>query len=764
MSSLKLRTASLGFPRIGQHRELKFALEACWAGKESEQQLLAVAKTLRARHWTTQLEQGIDVIPSNDFSFYDQVLDMLVLLGATPKRFGAGEVTLPRYFEMARGSKEQPAMEMTKWFDTNYHYLVPEWSSDLGLAPSGFAPHTSRLLAEIEEAHAVGVTARQVLLGPVSLLLLGKSVDGTDPLLLLPHLLDAYAQVLEALQQAGVAWVQIDEPCLVTELSDEYRQAYRTAYSRLAGVDVRLMLTTYFGALKENMELAFALPVAGVHIDLVRAPEQLPAALEALGPDQLLSLGVVDGRNIWLNDLDRSAALIDRAIERVGAERLLIAPSCSLLHVPYDASEETELPGELQSWLSLAVQKLHELVILASGEKMAAEAFAENRHRRARRHAAASTRNEQVRKALAGLNASDFERSSPYPARAAEQRAHLKLPPLPTTTIGSFPQTAEVRKERAAWRKGMLSTAGYERFVEEQIADCIRRQEKIGLDVLVHGEFERNDMVEYFGEQLNGFAFTRNGWVQSYGSRCVKPPVIYGDVARPQAMTVRWSSYAQSLSGKPVKGMLTGPVTILQWSFVRDDIPERDVTWQIGLALRGELLDLEAAGIRVIQLDEPALREGLPLRKADRAEYLDWAVKAFRLAAARVADATQIHTHMCYSEFAEILDAIAALDADVISIESARSRMELLQTFREHGYPNEIGPGVYDIHSPRVPDTAEITELLRNALASIGPERLWVNPDCGLKTRAWPETEAALKNMCEAAQIVRASIPEPVSA
>jgi 5-methyltetrahydropteroyltriglutamate--homocysteine methyltransferase len=491
-------------------------------------------------------------------------------------------------------------------------------------------------------------------------------------------------------------------------------------------------------------------------------PEQLSAVLGTVRPEQVLSLGVVDGRNIWLNDLDCSAILIEKAVEVMGADRLLIAPSCSLMHVPYDASEEKELPGELGDWLSFAVQKLDELSVLAQGEADRLQELAENRRRRARRQEAASSRNVGVRDALARLDATDFERPSAYPARAREQRERLNLPLLPTTTIGSFPQTGEVRARRAAWRKGVLSMVEYERFVEGQIADCIRRQEEIGLDVLVHGEFERNDMVEYFGEQLEGFAFTRNGWVQSYGSRCVKPPVIYGDVVRPEPMTVRWSRYAQSLTEKPVKGMLTGPVTILQWSFVRNDISERDVTWQIALALRAELLDLEAAGIRVIQLDEPALREGLPLRRDARPEYLDWAVKAFRLATAKVADGTQVHTHMCYSEFGEILDAIAALDADVISIESARSRMELLKDFGERGYPNEIGPGVYDIHSPRVPDTEEITSLLRSALEAVGPERLWVNPDCGLKTRGWVETEAALRNMCAAARVLRASIEEAV--
>ncbi|WP_263359293.1 5-methyltetrahydropteroyltriglutamate--homocysteine S-methyltransferase [Acidicapsa ligni] len=760
MSTAKLHTANLGFPRIGPRRELKFALESFWSGKLAEEELLQVAKHLRLQNWTIQKQRGIDFIPTNDSPLYDQVLDALVLLGATPERFGEGVVTLPRLFEMARssahGSQQHTAMEMTKWFDTNYHYLVPEWSEGLK-----FVPDTSKLLAEFGEAREVNAGVRPVLLGPISLLLLGKVVDvdsGFDPLTLLPRMLTAYVQVLKDLQSAGADWVQIDEPCLVTDLSEIHKAAYRTAYEKLAGVDVRLMLTTYFDELGDNLDLAFSLPVAGVHVDLVRGKGQLDAVLDAVRAGQTLSLGVVDGRNIWLADLDAASVMIAKAQERIGADRLLIAPSCSLLHVPYDAQDETALPGELQEWLSFAAQKLDEIAWLAGGKEKFAADFAENRRRHDRRKVAESSVNTQVRDALAQLVATDFARPSAYPERARKQRNHLRLPLLPTTTIGSFPQTPEVRKQRAAWRKGTLQTAEYERFVEEETAACIRRQERIGLDVLVHGEFERNDMVEYFGEQLAGFAFTRNGWVQSYGSRCVKPPVIYGDVARPNAMTVRWSSYAQSLTGKPVKGMLTGPVTILQWSFVRDDVPERDVAWQLALALREELLDLEAAGIRVIQLDEPALREGLPLRRVARPEYLDWAVKAFRIATAKVADETQVHTHMCYSEFAEILPAIVALDADVLSIESARSRMELLEDFRKHGYPNEIGPGVYDIHTPRVPNEEEITALLQSALESIGAERLWVNPDCGLKTRGWDEVESALRNMCEAARTVRASV------
>lgn len=742
--------SNLGFPRFGLHRELKFALEDFWRDRISEGALLAMAAELRRRHWTLQKEHDVQVIPSNDFSFYDHVLDTLVAVGATPVRFGAGVVTPVRYFAMARNSQEQTAMEMTKWFDTNYHYLVPEWSA--GLA---FTPDPAKPLAEFKEALKLGIKTRPVLLGPVSLLLLGKSVDGIDPLSLLPQLIETYITVLRELHAAGAEWVQIDEPCLATDLTPAYREAYRLAYASLAAVRVKLMLTTYFGGLGDNLALAFSLPVAGVHLDLVRAPGQLADALAVLQSQQTLSLGVVDGRNIWVADFQRARVLVDTALTRVSAERLLVAPSCSLLHVPIDASGETALPGQLRDWLSFAQQKLDELVAIAEGPKQETEKYANNAAILQQRASAPTSRNQDVRQVLAQLTDKDFARPEAYPERAVHQREALGLPLFPTTTIGSFPQTAEVRKARAAWRKGSLPTADYEAFLEQATAECIRQQEKIGLDVLVHGEFERNDMVEYFGEQLDGFAFTKNGWVQSYGSRCVKPPVIYGDVTRPGPMTVRWSSYAQSLTEKPMKGMLTGPITILQWSFVRDDVPRRDVTWQIALALRDEIRDLEAAGIRVIQLDEPALREGLPLRRADWDAYLNWAVKAFRLATSQVAATTQIHTHMCYCEFQDILGSIAALDADVISIESARSRMELLDAFRQFGYPNEIGPGVYDIHSPRIPDADEMAGLLRLARGVLRPEQIWVNPDCGLKTRGWPEVMASLKHLCIAAQELR---------
>lgn len=745
-----LKTANLGFPRMGRERELKFALEGYWSGKRTEQDLLTTAAALRKEHWKVQQAAGIDVIPSNDFSFYDQVLDTLVLVGATPERFGPGPVTLERYFAMARNSREQTAMEMTKWFDTNYHYLVPEWSEGLP-----FKVDTTRLLAELAEARSLGIEPRPVLIGPLTLLLLGKGVKDFDRMRLLPRLTAAYTEILGQLASAGVEWVQIDEPMLATDLDAATQAAYAEVYAALRAIPVKLMLATYFDSLGDNLLTAVGLGTAGLHVDLVRAPEQLEPTLGSLGAERVLSLGCVEGRNIWLTDFAAVQPKIDAAVARLGADRVQIAPSCSLLHVPHDLRHETKLDKRILGWLRFAEEKLAEIVALAHGDAAAAAA---NAAAVADRAGAESTTNPAVRAALAGLVAKDFTRQSAYPARAKAQRKALGLPLLPTTTIGSFPQTDEVRRHRAARKKGNETAEQYDVFLRKATEECIREQERIGLDMLVHGEFERNDMVEYFAEFLAGFAFTANGWVQSYGSRCVKPPVIYGDVSRPKPMTLAWSSYAQSLTKRPMKGMLTGPITVLQWSFVRNDIPRQQTAWQIALALRTEVCDLEAAGIRAIQVDEPALREGLPLRRADWEVYLDWAVKAFRLATSGVTDATQIHTHMCYCEFEDVLPSIAALDADVISIESARSRMQLLAAFREQGYPNEIGPGVYDIHSPRVPSVAEMAELLRLALKVLRPEQLWVNPDCGLKTRGWTETREALENMCAAAREMRAEL------
>ena len=746
----RFMTANLGFPRMGFQRELKFALEGFWTGKRTEQELLHTAARLRKKHWESQRAAGIDFIPSNDFSLYDQVLDALVLVGATPERFGTGRVTLDRYFAMARNSEDQTAMEMTKWFDTNYHYLVPEWSE--GIA---FDVDVTKLLRELRAARAMNIETRPVLIGPMTLLLLGKSAKGFDPMRLLPGLTAAYCQVLQTLAAEDVAWVQIDEPMLVTDLTDEVREAYRSVYAELKRVSVRVMLTTYFDTLGENLQTAVELGTDGLHIDAVRASAQLEPTLKMLGPQQVLSIGCVEGRNIWLTDFAAASSLLERAAKELGDDRIIVAPSCSLLHVPHSLRGEQKLAARIKSWLRFAEEKLGEVVALAGEDEAAyrANAFAV-----ADRAAAETTTNAKVRAALASLTETDFHRRSPYAQRAVVQRSQLGLPPLPTTTIGSFPQTAEVRKRRAAHKNGHETTEQYDAFLREAIAECVREQERIGLDVLVHGEFERNDMVEYFAEFLDGFAFTGNGWVQSYGSRCVKPPMIYGDVSRPAPMTLKWTSYARSLTSRPMKGMLTGPITVLQWSFVRNDIPRQQTAWQIALALLDEVRDLEAAGICVIQVDEPALREGLPLRHADWPAYLDWAVKAFKLATSGVTDATQIHTHMCYCEFEDVLPSIAALDADVISMESARSRMSLLEAFRANGYPNEIGPGVYDIHSPRVPSAEEMSELLALALKVLRPEQIWVNPDCGLKTRNWPETVAALENMCKAAAKLRGQL------
>lgn len=746
----KLKTANLGFPRMGRQRELKFALEGYWAGKRTEQELLDTASALRKEHWKLQQRAGLEFIPSNDFSLYDQVLDALVLVGATPERFGTGPVTLERYFAMARNSREQTAMEMTKWFDTNYHYLVPEWSAGIS-----FQIDTTKLLAEVRESRALGIEARPVLIGPLTLLLLGKGADGFDPMTLLPKLTTAYRQILKALAAEGVSWVQMDEPMLVTDLEGGIKEAYRQAYAELKSVPLKLMLTTYFDSVGDNLETAIALDTAGLHIDVVRAPEQFEATLGALKPEQVLSVGCVEGRNIWLTDFSAVTPLLDQAIAQLGAARVIVAPSCSLLHVPHDLRGEAKLLPRIKGWLRFAEEKLVEIVALANHNDAALQA---NAAAVADREAAETTTNPTVRAALVALQGRHFQRRSLYAQRAPLQRKELGLPLLPTTTIGSFPQTAEIRKHRAAAKHGHETPEQYEAFLRDAIAQCIREQERIGLDVLVHGEFERNDMVEYFAEFLDGFAFTEHGWVQSYGSRCVKPPVIYGDVSRPAPMTLKWTKYARSLTSRPLKGMLTGPITILQWSFVRNDIPRQQTAWQIALALREEVKDLETAGIRVIQVDEPALREGLPLRRAEWPAYLDWAVKAFKLATSGVEDEMQIHTHMCYCEFEDILPSIAALDADVISMESARSRMELLKAFRAHKYPNEIGPGVYDIHSPRVPSADEMRELLTLALDVLKPEQLWVNPDCGLKTRGWPETVSALENMCKAASELRSHI------
>jgi 5-methyltetrahydropteroyltriglutamate--homocysteine methyltransferase len=751
-------TTYLGFPRIGRRRELKRALETYWQDGNASA-LLDTARALRQRHWQLARDAGIHTVAVNDFSLYDHVLDTAVLFDAVPDRYRSTlrEDALAGYFAMARGNRQLHALEMTKWFDTNYHYLVPELH-----AGQRFRLCANKPLAQWQEARALGLNARPVVLGPVSLLLLSKTVDGSPVLNLLDTLLPAYAELLEQLAQAGVDWIQLDEPCLVQDLDEASRHAYVAAYRALAtGPSPKRLLATYFGGLGDNLALATGLPVDGLHVDLVRAPAQLDALLPALPAHVVLSAGVIDGRNIWRSQPAHVLPLLEKIAAARGTESLWLAPSCSLLHVPFDASQETTLPADLRDWLAFAQQKLEELQLYAralDGEDQAKRALAEQSLRLAARQHAAGVQRSDVRARTHGLSPQATQRRSSLAHRRKVQAEALALPPLPTTTIGSFPQTEALRHARAEHRSQRIDDDTYETVLREEVERVIRFQESIGLDVLVHGEPERNDMVEYFGEQLDGFAFTRHGWVQSYGSRCVKPPIIWGDVSRAKPMTVSWSRYAQSLTAKPVKGMLTGPVTVLQWSFVRDDLPREHVCLQLALALRDEVHDLESAGIRVIQIDEPALREGLPIRHAEHAAYLDWAVRCFRITAGGTGDATQIHTHMCYSEFNGIIEAVAALDADVISIESSRSRMELLQAFEDFRYPGSIGPGVYDIHSPRVPSQEEMTDLLQRALKVLEPGQLWVNPDCGLKTRGWKETQPALIAMVEAARTVRRAL------
>lgn len=760
-------THNLGFPRIGARRELKFALESYWKGASSRDELKALGAQLRQRHW--QQQAGLDLAPVGDFSFYDQMLDMSFTLGNLPERVrGFHGDALDNYFRVARGRSAAgtddhsaccggvAAGEMTKWFDTNYHYIVPEFTAD-----TQFKLDTSRLLAQLAEARAQGVKAKPVIIGPVTYLALGKSKDNSDRLALLPQLLAVYAELLDALAAQGVEWVQIDEPLLVTELDADWQHAYNTAYHQLKSCKVKLLLATYFGPLLENGYLAANLPVAGLHIDAVRGHDDVLPVLNLLPAHKVLSLGVIDGRNIWKTDLNAVLDWLEPLSARLG-ERLWIAPSCSLLHVPVDLDSEQKLDAEVKSWLAFALQKLDELQVLGralrEGRAAVQPALAANQAALAARRASPRVHNPAVQAAVAKIDASLGQRTQAYAQRATKQAALLRLPPYPTTTIGSFPQTAEIRQARSEFKAGHLDEVGYKRVMKAEIERSVREQEKLGLDVLVHGEAERNDMVEYFGEQLEGYAFSQFGWVQSYGSRCVKPPILFGDIHRPKAMTVEWIAYAQSLTKKPIKGMLTGPVTILNWSFVRDDQPRSVSCQQLALAIRQEVLDLEAAGVRVIQIDEAALREGLPLRKSQWKAYLDWAVASFRITANGVRDETQIHTHMCYSEFNDIIASIADMDADVITIETSRSDMELLDAFENFQYPNEIGPGVYDIHSPNIPTQAHIVQLMKKAAERVPAERLWVNPDCGLKTRQWSEVLPALTHMVGAAHALRADL------
>lgn len=766
-------THNLGYPRIGSQRELKKASELYWSGKSTLKNLIQVGNNIRQENWLLQKEAGIDLIPSNDFSFYDQVLDMSLAVDAIPERYH--EVTLNKnnseldlYFAMARGYQKDghdiTAMEMTKWFDTNYHYIVPEFHKD-----QKFRLFSTKVIDEFYEAKQLGIITKPVLIGPVSFLLLGKEKEkGFERIDLIRNLLPVYIELLRRLDKLDVQWVQFDEPFLALDLTEKEKEAFRFVYAEINKEfpSIKTLLATYFEGLRENATLATSLPVCALHVDLVRSPEQLDYVLEHLPERMSISLGLIDGRNIWINDYKRSLSYIGKALSKVHENRIMIAPSCSLIHSPCDLELETNesiLLPEIKRWMSFARQKLREvgeLRSLAAAGAANANIYAQNQKAIESRKTSGLIHNSLVKERVAAITDQDAKRLNVFGVRKKKQQGSLRLPLFPTTTIGSFPQTTEVRTWRAKLKKGQLNQVEYDNLIKTETEKAIRWQEEIGMDVLVHGEFERNDMVEYFGEQLEGYVFSKNGWVQSYGSRCVKPPIIFGDVSRPAPMTVFWSTYAQSLTKAPVKGMLTGPVTILQWSFVRDDQPRSETTFQIALAIRDEVADLEKAGIKIIQIDEPAIREGLPLRKSDWQGYLEWAVKAFQISASGVKDATQIHTHMCYSEFNDIIQNIADMDADVITIECSRSQMELLDAFADFKYPNEIGPGVYDIHSPRVPSREEMVYLMTRAKAVIPSSQLWVNPDCGLKTRQWDETKKALIEMVQAAKELRVSVKE----
>ncbi len=753
-----VHTSNLGFPRIGFHRELKKGLEKYWSEELSLPELMDITHTIRLGNWQLQHDLGIEIFPSNDFSLYDQMLDTICMVGAIPARYReiSTEFDLDIYFAMARGAQKDqvniPAMEMTKWFNTNYHYIVPEIEPD-----SNFTLIYQKIIDEYCEAHDAGFQTRPVLIGPLTFLLLSKSTKPDfSPLEKLDELLPIYQTVLTKLFTAGADWVQIDEPVLVKDISAQTEKAFKSAYQKLGDITNRpqLMLTSYFGSLGDNIELAFSLPVEGIHLDLVSEENSWEILNRIPAKGKILSLGIINGHNVWRTDLDFILEKLKKNSTILSGETYL-APSCSLLHVPLDINQEEHISEPMKSWLSFAIQKLEEISALAAAvnEGKKSDRYLQNQE-------ALKNRSDFLHHCQSEIDLNEFndrkaERDHAFSKRKEIQQSTLHLPLFPTTTIGSFPQTIEIRKARSRFFKGEITQEEYDAFIENEIKHVIQLQKEIGLDVLVHGEFERNDMVQYFAEQLDGFVFTENGWVQSFGSRYVRPPILFGDVQRPHAMTTRWVSYAQSLTSKPVKGMLTGPVTILQWSFVRDDQPRSLTCFQIAKAINAEVLDLEKAGINIIQIDEPALREGLPIKKKDRQAYLDWAVKAFHITFKGVSDKTQIHTHMCYSEFNEIIASIAALDADVISIEAARSKMELLNAFSDFQYPNDIGPGIYDIHSPRIPSVDEIAKLLEIAAQVIPPAQLWVNPDCGLKTRNWEEAVPALQNMVAAAKILR---------
>ncbi len=752
-------THTLGFPRIGVKRELKRAIESYWKGKVSEEELRGIAKDLRKRHWQLQKENGIDLVPVGDFSLYDQILDMTATLGAVPERFGFknNTVDIKTYFDMARGKGKLCAMEMTKWFDTNYHYMVPEFSPD-----QTFKLSSKKIFNEVKEAIDEGFNVKPVLPGPLTYIFLGKeSEEGFNRFEHLDSILKVYEEILSRLS-SSCGWIQLDEPILVLDLDAKTKNHFKKAYERLTEVagSMKILLATYFGGLGSNEDLALSLPIAGIHLDLVRAPEQLDSVLKNIDSEKILSLGVVNGRNIWKTNFDTAVSTVKKTAEAIGNERIMVAPSCSLLHVPVDLDEETTLPDEIKNWMAFAKQKCRELETIrdaAIGKDVSGELKRNKEALQSRKESPLVT-NKNVQDKLKNISKEMLTRNSSFDSRIKKQKDKLDLPILPTTTIGSFPQTKEIRKVRSEFKKGKISVEAYKNSMKDFIKEMVDKQEELTLGVLVHGEPERNDMVEYFGEQLKGYCFSKNGWVQSYGTRCVKPPILYGDVMRPKAMTVDWIKYAQSLTTKPMKGMLTGPVTILCWSFVRDDQPRSVTCKQIALALREEVKNLEEAGIGVIQVDEPAIREGLPLRKSNWEDYLRWAIDCFRLTTSGVKDETQIHTHMCYSEFNDIIEWIAKMDADVISIEASRSKMELLKAFKDFEYPNEIGPGVYDIHSPRIPSKEEIKSLIRKAIEVISLENLWVNPDCGLKTRNWEEVIPSLRNMVEAAKELREEI------
>jgi 5-methyltetrahydropteroyltriglutamate--homocysteine methyltransferase len=773
-------THNLGYPRIGNNRELKKSSEQYWAGKISSNELEQTAKNIRHQNWQIQKDAGIDIIPCNDFSFYDHVLDTSLMVGAIPKRYHTlmekkqlSDIDL--LFAMARGYQKDgfdiTAMEMTKWFDTNYHYIVPEFTAN-----QKFSFFCKKVLHEFKEAKREGFNSKPVLLGPVSFLLLGKEKEeGFHRLELIKNLLPVYLKVLKELDGENVHYIQFDEPCLSLNLTDAERDVFVKVYNEIkkAFPHLHLILASYFECYGENLPMVLKLPIQTLHLDLVRCPMQLEDIFQTdiKNSKLCLSLGLVEGRNIWKNDFTQSLDTIHKVVEVLGAERVMIAPSCSLLHVPCDLDLETNeknLPKEIRNWMAFAKQKVEEVGILANlaSENPSAESLEklkENKEAIDDKKTSFLIHKQHTKDRTKSIDEKQTQRKSNFKIRKEKQNEKLHLPLFPTTTIGSFPQTKEVRSWRAKWKKGELTNEQYDGLIKNEIAESVRWQEDLSIDVLVHGEFERNDMVEYFGEQLEGFAFTKNGWVQSYGSRCVKPPVIFGDVERKKPMTVYYTQYAQSLTKKLVKGMLTGPVTILQWSFVRNDQPRSETCMQIAFAIRDEVSDLEKANIKVIQIDEPAFREGLPLRKENWREYLDWAVKAFRISSTNVKDDTQIHTHMCYSEFNDIIEDIAAMDADVITIETSRSQMELLDVFAAFKYPNDIGPGVYDIHSPRVPSKEEMIGLIEKAIKVIPAKQIWINPDCGLKTRDWSETKAALKAMIDAAKELRQSVKKGIA-